>query len=1089
MLLVNWCSKGVLRLLFAVLMTAGLATSVSAQTAGTGQIAGTVTDPEGLTVPEAEVVVRNVGTGAELRLVTTEAGRFAAPFLQPGRYEVTVRKEGFAEVKRENVAVEVGQTITLNIELPLRATQETVVVTTEVPLVETEKFEVSQVIGERAVENIPLNGRRWDNLVLLTPGVSEDGGFGGISFRGINSLYNNNQVDGADNNQAFFSEARGRTRIAYGYSLNAIKEFQVQTAAYSAEYGRAAGGIVNAVTKSGSNEYHGDFFYFIRDDIWLARDPVGNATPTFNPATGTLVTGVKPDERRQQFGGSFSGPLVRDKVFFFLNYDQQKRSFPAIIAPFRANFFDTTDPSSQSHPSRCTHPRCGEVIAALQKIGATIDPRRGDQYLGLGKVDWQIDPSNRLSGVVNILRWNSPNGILTGPVLTVTSLSNGTDIVRNEFLTVTWTSVLSSSVVNEARFQYGRDFEAQTPNASGPQFQISDGPNFGMPNFLPRGRFPNEKRFQWTDNVSVISGRHQIKLGMDINHVRDDLQNLFQGGGIYQYLGSRALNNFVTDIFDGGRRYSSFVQTVDPITGSGEGFFTTNDYNFYVQDNIKLRPNLTVNLGLRYELQDMPNVVKPNPAVPETGQLNTDTNNWGPRFGFAYTMGQQQRTVLRGGYGIYYGRTQNSSIFVHLFQNGVFQQQFFFRTTTPGAPQAPNVVFPLPDTAPPFGPIFGNSGPVPTNEFDSLEEFLAAFPNASGSAVVDVLAPDFVNPIVHQYDLAVERELFWNMSVSASYVGSRGQRLPVFVDTNLPPADTTATYAVLDSASNLERTFQVPFWSGALPRPRPNVGVILTGKSVINSWYNGLVLRLRRRGQQFFFDANFTWSQARDNGQVAGVNGTFAGTTNPLNPFDLRSEYGLSDIDIRRRFILHATWLMPWGDYTDNAGLRAIIGGWRASGVIRVQDGRPVEATMGNRPSCAFNGGLTCAVVSSFGGAANGRVPFIGRNSQFTTPALKIVDLRITREFKVSETSTIEILWEAFNLFNHTNGFSVDNRMFFVSSASTNPSDTCNAANLGITASDFRGCLTPNGSFLAVRSTGNTLYTARQMQFGAKFRF
>ncbi|MCL6565651.1 MAG: TonB-dependent receptor [Acidobacteriia bacterium] len=1068
--------NGVLCLLAALGLTLGVAATASGQTAGTGQINGTVTDPGGLVVPEAEVIVRNVGTGAQIRLTTTEAGRFAAPFLQPGRYEVTVRKEGFAEVKRENITVEVGQTVTLDLELPLREARETVVVTTELPLVETEKFEVSQIIGERALENIPLNGRRWDNLVLLTPGVSEDGGFGGISFRGINSLYNNNMVDGADNNQAFFSEARGRTRIAYGYSLNAIKEFQVQTAAYSAEYGRAAGGIVNAVTRSGSNVLHGDFFYFIRDDLWLARDPIANASGQ-----------PKPDERRQQFGGSLSGPLVADKLFFFLNYDQQKRNFPAVIIPFNANFFDTSDPNSQA--ARCTHPRCPEVLAALAAITNTIAPRKGDQYLGLAKLDYQLDPSNRISGVFNILRWKSPNGILTSPVLTSTALANGTDLVDNEFLTVTWTYVITPNVVNEARFQYGRDFERQTPNASGPSFTISGAASFGMPNFLPRGAFPNEKRFQWTDNVSYLRGRHQFKFGLDINHVRDNLQNLFQGGGVYNYSGTTALNNFVSDIFDGTRRYSSFVQTVDPITGSGKGFFTTNDYNFYIQDNIKLLPSLTINLGLRYELQDMPKVVQANPAVPETARLNTDTNNWGPRFGFAWGLGGAQKTVLRGGYGIYYGRTQNSSIFVHLFQNGVFQQLFSFTPSTPGAPIAPNVVFPLPDTAPPFGPIFGTSGPVPRNNFNSLEEFLAAFPSARGSAVVDVLAPDFVNPIVHQYDLAVERELFWNMSVSVSYVGSRGQRLPVFVDANLPRPDSTATYAVLDASNSLQRTFQVPFWSGAVPRPNPRVGVILMGKSVINSWYNGMLLRVRRRGERFFFDANFTWSQARDNGQVAGVNGTFAGTTNPLNPFDLRSEYGLSDIDIRRRFIFHATWVMPWGDYTDNAGLKALIGGWRASGVIRVQDGRPVEAQMGSRPSCAFNGGLTCAVISSTGGPVNGRVPFIPRNTLFTTPALKVVDLRITREFRLTERTTFEFLWEAFNLFNHTNGFSVDNRMFFFASSSSNPAAPCSATRLGISASDFRGCLTPNNSFLAVRSTSNTLYTARQMQFGARIRF
>lgn len=295
----NKINRGVFGALMALVLVAGLAATAWAQSAGTGAIQGTVKDPSGAVVAGAEVTVKNLATGATRTFTTTAAGLYVAPYLQPGDYEVRVRKEGFAEVIRQNVRLEVGQTLPLDIDLPLRSTQETVTVTSEVGLVETEKVDVSQTVGQHFVDNLPLNGRRWDNLVLLTPGAGEDGGFGGVTFRGINSLYNNNMVDGADNNQAFFSEARGRTRIAYGYSLNAIKEFQVQTAAYSAEYGRAAGGVVNAVTKSGTNDWHGDFFYFIRDRAFLARDPVGNATKVFDKATNTQVTGVKPDERRQ----------------------------------------------------------------------------------------------------------------------------------------------------------------------------------------------------------------------------------------------------------------------------------------------------------------------------------------------------------------------------------------------------------------------------------------------------------------------------------------------------------------------------------------------------------------------------------------------------------------------------------------------------------------------------------------------------------------------------------------------------------------------------------------------------------------------
>ena len=346
-----------------------------------------------------------------------------------------------------------------------------------------------------------------------------------------------------------------------------------------------------------------------------------------------------------------------------------------------------------------------------------------------------------------------------------------------------------------------------------------------------------------------------------------------------------------------------------------------------MQDNVLVRPNFTVNLGVRYELQTMPKVQRANPLVPQTAKFNTDKNNFGPRIGFSWGIGGGQKQVLRGGYGIYYGRTSNSSLFAALFQNGLFQQSFFFRGSFCGAPAAPNIVFPQPSGAPSFTPIFGASGPTPTSTFPTVAAFLAACPNAGASAVVTALDPHYVNPLVHQFDLAYERALPGNMSFTVSYVGSRGNRLPTFLDGNLPAPDTTATYQVTDFSGKTS-VITVPFFSGNVPRPNPNVGVVLMGKSVINSWYHSLVLQLRRKMTHgLSFDTNFTWSQARDNGQVAGVNGTFAGTDTPLNPYDLKAEYGLSDLDIRRRFIFTTYWEMPFANWTQNDTMKHVVGG------------------------------------------------------------------------------------------------------------------------------------------------------------------
>jgi hypothetical protein len=1060
-------------------VTLGLGVKAMAQSAGTAEIRGTITDKTGGVVPNANVVVRNVDTGAERNLTTNDLGIYLAPLLQPGRYEVNVTKQGFAQVKRENLVLEVGQTLAVDLSLPVKATQETISVTGETGLVETEKFDVSQTISQQYVDNLPLNGRRWSNFVLLTPGVSEDGTFGGISFRGISSLYNNNTVDGADNNQAFFSEARGRTRMPYQYSLDAIKEFNVITAAYTAEYGRAAGGVVNAVTRSGGNEIHGDAFYFIRDAAFLAQDPLAKSQ-----ALSQGLTPIKPAERRQQFGGGFGGPLIKNKLFYFLDYDQQKRNFPAIVTPFTPGFFTSSEITS------CVDPNCPAVIAALKALTNVPEPRTGDNYIGLAKLDYQINSSHHLSNALNIVRWNSLNGIFTSPTTTATPLGNGSDNVANEFNVTTWSWIINPRVVNEARFQYGRDFESETPNASGPAFIISGAPDLGMPSFLPRAKYPEEKRFQWADNLSWVRGRHQLKFGLDINYVREDLINLFQGGGQFDYFNHRgttdALNNFAKDLRTGTTKsYTFFNQAGDPINGSGGGFFTTTDHNFYVQDNVQVRSNLTLNLGVRYELQTMPAVQGANPLVPETAKFNTDRNNFGPRVGFSWGIGGGQKQVLRGGYGIYYGRTSNSAIFTALFQNGIFQQSFFFLPFFCGAPAAPNIVFPQALGAPKFTPVFGTSGPTPTNGFSSVNAFVAACPNAGASAVVTALDPHFVNPLVHQFDLAYERELPGNMSFTVSYIGSRGNRLPTFLDANLPPPDTTASYQFTDF-SGKTGLFTVPFFSGNVPRPNSNVGVILMGKSVINSWYHALVVQLRRKMTHgLSFDTNFTWAQARDNGQPAGSSGTFAGTDEPVNPFNLKSDYGLSDLDIRRRFIFTMYWEMPFANWTQNDTMKRVVGGWALSSIWRVQDGQPVTAIMDSTPSCAFDGGLTCGLVSNFGSADNGRVPFIERNSLYTMPYIFTTDLRVGRRFKITERASVEFLWEAFNLFNRTNVFGVDNDAFFLNSP-TGATGNCPTPG---GATNFQGCVTPRSAFLSPNATSSDLYGARQMQFGARFRF
>src|SRR5580700_10311752 len=292
-----------------LVLTAG---STCAQTAGAGTITGVLTDQTGAAVPGATVVVRNTDTGIDRSTTTNDSGIYFATFLQPGHYEVSVSKTGFAKLVRKDLTVQVGQTVSIDFALPIQTTQEQVTVTGQESLIDPEKTEQSEVVSKTLIENLPIIGRRWDNFVLLTPAVTTDGGL--VSYRGISGLYNNNSVDGANNNQAFFSEARGRTTIvSYVYSGDSIKEFTVANSNYSAELGQAVGGQVNAVTKSGGNTLHGDLFENLRHQALNAVDPLAKAQ--LGPAATQSV------HQQNQFGGSIGGPIIKDKLFFFVTYD------------------------------------------------------------------------------------------------------------------------------------------------------------------------------------------------------------------------------------------------------------------------------------------------------------------------------------------------------------------------------------------------------------------------------------------------------------------------------------------------------------------------------------------------------------------------------------------------------------------------------------------------------------------------------------------------------------------------------------------------------------------------------------------------
>src|SRR5882724_5537826 len=557
-----------LRFCFAsLLVLAFCALSAMAQSTTTGAINGAVTNPNKEVVTGATVTVKNNDTNKEVTATTDDNGGFKVTNLDPGIYTVTINATGFAAFTNDAVTVEVGRSTPLDVGLGVQGVSGTVQVTGEAPVINTTQQDFSSNVNQTSLNELPVNGRRWSSFVIMTPGTVPDGTFGLISFRGISGLLNNNTVDGGDNNQAFFAEERGRTRIPYVISQASIREFQVNTSSYSAEYGRSAGGVTNAVTKSGTNQFHGSGFLYDRNNKWGTRNPLAFNSVLTSPGVFDTVP-IKPVDVRYQFGGTVGGPIAKDKAFFFFSYDQQRRNFPGLSRFTASNFLNTADtcllttalnaqtsnvlcPGLVTGSSRgtaaATNPlttgkgltatQVNTALSFLNSLSGTL-PRRGDNLIFLPKVDWHIGSNHVFTATYNWLKWDSPAGIQTQATNTLAKDNFGDDFVRARFLNLRLASTLSSKLVNEARFQYGQDFEyefSQPPlpgeptNSVGgrsPQTFVNNVFTFGIPEFLERVAFPDERRTQFADTLTYSTGNHTLKFGGDFNHSKDIINNL-----------------------------------------------------------------------------------------------------------------------------------------------------------------------------------------------------------------------------------------------------------------------------------------------------------------------------------------------------------------------------------------------------------------------------------------------------------------------------------------------------------------------------------------------------------------------------------
>jgi hypothetical protein len=1037
--------------LFAVLAVALMSVGyVVAQTSVTGAMTGRITDPQDAVIPNATVKVTNLETGAVSTVTTSSEGTYRVENLPPGNYKIEVSASGFATgASAKDIVVEVSKPTSVDVKLGLAGATAQVEVTGETPVINTIDPTNATNVNQVAINNLPINGRRAASFALLAPGVNPDGNFGLLSFRGISGLLNNSTVDGGDDNQAFFSEQRGRTRINYSISADAVREFSVNTSNYSAEFGRSAGGVVNTVTKSGTNEFHGDAFLYARSERWAARNPGAFATI---PNTTTRV-GLKPLDRRYQFGGSVGGPIVKNKVFFFFSYDQQKRNFPAISQPTNGEIFYTTGtagvpllgtvvndprgtPAQGFTAVTLTQPMINAANAYIRSITG-VAARRGDQRIILPKIDWKLNDKNTFTGVWNHMRWNSPRGVQTQNIVFRSVTSFGTDLVDLDTVNLRLNSTISSNTLNEARFQWSRDFErqiAETPIAGEPTTGpggFAPGVNInganpiviGKPNFLNRSAYPDERRIQVADTVTWINGKQTYKFGGDYSRVSDTLGNLFQEGGIFTYTDYA---HFIVDFNHAGtdKFFSSYAQGFGPTTFK----FKTKDYAFFGQMDYQVDQNLTLNFGMRWEYEQLPSPQIPNPLLPQMSKFPSDKNNFGPRVGFAYSFGKDFENVIRAGYGIFYGRIINSTISNAITNTGVPAGQI---TLSLSSTNTANYA---------LAPKYPNT--------------LAT--GAGGTSDVVQFAGGFQAPMIHQMDVVYERRIGRNTSISATGMISVGKFLPYFVDTNLnfPTASSTLTFSGGPYAG---QTITVPKFTGA--RPNTAFGRITEIRSSVDSEYYGFTLQARRRlTNGFQFDTNYTYSKATDNGQNSQ---TFTTGNSPLNPYNLDDERSRSTFDVPNHFGASVIWNPDefFGVGHDSAVGRAIFGGWTIAPIVTFSSGFAYSGFT----SGSISGGTSTGVL----GAGGSSRLINTRPNQFRAPHFWDVDLRISKRFNLGEKRNLELIAEGFNIFNKQLVSGVNTTMYALSGTT----------------------LTYQTNFGTTSSTANFFYRERQIQLAARFNF
>jgi outer membrane receptor protein involved in Fe transport len=959
------------RLVSVLVMSLAAAAPAAAQSA-TGSIDGNVVDQSGAVIPGVSVTVTNPTTGLSRTVVTDASGLFRILLLPVGPYDLKADLPGFQSVDKKGVVVTVGQTLSFRLEMRLGGVSQEVTVTGATPVLETSRSQVSSTVNETVVQSLPVNGRNFIDFALLTPGVTKDIRTGDISFAGQRGTMNSLVVDGADNNNTFFGQTLGRTgsgRAPYQFSQDAVKEFQVNSNAFSAEYGRAGGAVINVVTKSGTNSFAGSAFEFYRDKALNA-----------NNAINELRKLPKSPYHYNQFGGTLGGPIQKNRHFFFFNYDGQRNTQPNLVF-LNLPSSTPTDPLTQAG------------IARLQPL-ATSWNRGLNQDVFLVKTDSELGGKNRLT-----LRYNHQN--FTGEGFENGGPQNsvehtGASKVRTRSLNAGWTTILGHSLFNEAKLQWARDQEPGEANSANPEAVVQQSGTtvltIGRNNFSPRET--TIKRWQVADTLTWAKGRHKLKGGFDFQF--DSILNYFPGffSGSYTF---RSLASFA-----GGRPNGANESYQQNFAGTGttgaESHPNIAEYSFFVQDEWRLRSDITLNAGLRYDLMktDAPPVRNPDPQLAaadiDTSRLAADKNNLGPRLGIAWSP-TGKKFVVRAGYGIFYARTPSIMLGTAHTNNGINVVSLTFR---------------------------GDTVPVYPNAFSSI-------PTGGTAATPSIfyVDKDFQNARLQQANASFEWEVASNTTVTVTYLRVDGSNLPRSIDRNVGPLGSrTFTYA--DGSG----TVSYPFFG--TPRQFTSFQRVIAFESTAMSQYNGATIELNRR-----FANNFQARVAYTVGKVidtvpdatavvpgnAGDDAKYA--SNPAN-FDADRTYGNNDQ--RHRFVASGVYSTNGLASGKTGATRVLLANWSFSAIFTAQSGQPYTARVG------------AVDLNNDGNTRNDIAPGTVRN-QFRLPKIVTLDPRVQRDLPFRRMRAA-LIFEAFNLLNADNINGVDQTYFSVTGTTLTRSTT-----------------------------------------------